>query len=65
MPSPWCVELRIKVIHQGNKGLSGARKTGLDLMNDEHVAFLDSDDACHPEMIERYGKEIKVEIYYE
>ena len=44
---------RVIVIHQENKGLSGARNTGLDRMAGEYVAFLDSDDAFMPEMIER------------
>lgn len=36
---------RIKVIHQENKGLSGARNAGLDVCSGEFVAFLDPDDA--------------------
>ncbi len=44
---------RVIVIHQENKGLSGARNTGLDRMTGEYVAFLDSDDAFMPEMIEK------------
>lgn len=44
---------RVIVIHQENKGLSGARNTGLDRMTGEYVAFLDSDDAFTPEMIEK------------
>lgn len=43
---------RIRVIHQENKGLSGARNAGLDIMAGEIVAFLDSDDAYYPEMIQ-------------
>ena len=43
---------RVIVIHQKNKGLSGARNTGLDRMTGEYVAFLDSDDAFMPEMVE-------------
>lgn len=43
---------RVTVIHQENKGLSGARNTALDRMTGEYVAFLDSDDAFMPEMID-------------
>ena len=42
---------RIRVIRQNNQGLSGARNTGLDHMRGELVAFLDPDDAFHPDMI--------------
>ena len=43
---------RIRVVHQENRGLSGARNTGLRLMNGDYVTFLDSDDWYHREMIE-------------
>ena len=43
---------RIRVVHQENKGLSGARNTGLDMMTGEAVAFLDSDDAFYPRFVE-------------
>ena len=43
---------RVKVIHQENQGLSGARNAGLDCMSGELVGFLDPDDAFYPEMIE-------------
>ena len=36
---------RIRVIHQKNKGLSGARNAGLDICSGDMIAFLDSDDA--------------------
>ena len=39
---------RITVVHQVNKGLSGARNAGLEIMTGEAVAFLDSDDAYNP-----------------
>ena len=42
---------RVSVIHQENRGLSGARNTGLDHATGEYIAFLDADDAFHPEMI--------------
>lgn len=35
---------RIKVIHQENKGLSGARNTGLDVATGKYIMFIDSDD---------------------
>ncbi|MBP5490050.1 MAG: glycosyltransferase family 2 protein [Lachnospiraceae bacterium] len=42
---------RVRVIHQRNKGLSGARNTGLEIMTGEAVAFMDSDDAYFPDYI--------------
>ncbi|MBO7244457.1 MAG: glycosyltransferase [Alphaproteobacteria bacterium] len=42
---------RFKVIHQENKGLSGARNTGLKVAEGIYVAFLDSDDYWHPEFL--------------
>ena len=35
---------RIKVIHQENKGLSGARNTGLLNATGKYIMFIDSDD---------------------
>ncbi len=35
---------RIKVIHQENKGLSGARNSGLKIATGDFISFLDSDD---------------------
>lgn len=46
------IDRRIKILHQTkNMGLSTARNAGLDLMTGEIVAFLDSDDAYHPNYI--------------
>lgn len=46
-------DIRVKVIHQDNCGLCGARNTGLNLMTGEYVAFLDPDDAFCPDAIEK------------
>lgn len=39
---------RIRVIHQENQGLSGARNTGLRYASGEYVLFVDSDDYLEP-----------------
>lgn len=45
-------DTRIKVIHQQNMGLSGARNTALDMMQGDAVTFVDSDDTIDAHMIE-------------
>ena len=47
---------RVLVIHQENKGQAAARNVGLDWVyansGSEWIAFTDSDDICHPQMLE-------------
>lgn len=45
-------DARVKVIHQENKGLSGARNAGIELAKGEYLAFVDSDDYVSPHFIE-------------
>jgi glycosyltransferase involved in cell wall biosynthesis len=42
---------RISYIYQANKGLPGARNTGIELSSGEYLAFLDSDDYYHAEKL--------------
>lgn len=45
-------DARVKVIHQENKGLSGARNAGIDAASGEYLAFVDSDDYVSLHFIE-------------
>ena len=44
---------KITVIHQENKGLGGARNTGIRACDTEYILFLDSDDYIHPELLKK------------
>lgn len=45
-------DVRIKVIHQKNGGLSSARNRGLDISSGEFIGFVDSDDYIYADMYE-------------
>ncbi len=50
---------KIQVIHQENKGLSGARNSGIEAANGEFLAFVDSDDLWSPHFLESLYKALK------
>ena len=43
---------RVRVIHQENQGLSGARNSGIDIAQGEYVTFIDSDDLVSTDYLE-------------
>lgn len=50
---------RISTVHQDNKGLSGARNTGLEHSSGKFIIFIDSDDFIEDKMIEILYQNIK------
>ena len=46
-------EKGVKVVVRPNGGLSAARNSGLEVATGEWLMFVDSDDAIHPELVER------------
>ncbi|WP_315016237.1 glycosyltransferase family 2 protein [Capnocytophaga leadbetteri] len=60
-----CIEKdsRFRIITQKNKGLGGARNTGIDNAKGEWIIFLDSDDWWEPNLLEKmYTEAIKNEV---
>lgn len=43
-------DIRVKVIHQSNAGVSCARNNGIKVANGEYITFVDADDWIEPEM---------------
>ena len=44
---------RVHVVHQKNRGHSGARNAGLEIADAELIMFLDSDDVLFPDAVEQ------------
>lgn len=55
------VDKKIRVVHQKNQGLSGARNTGFVNAKGKYVYFLDSDDWILPETLEELVKKAERE----
>ncbi len=45
---------RIKIVHQKNRGLPGARNTGIRNAKGEYIAFMDADDIWLPEKLAKH-----------
>ena len=49
----WCgKDLRVRVVHQHNKGVSAARNLGIEISRGEYLAFVDPDDFVEPSYLE-------------
>ena len=46
-------DARIRVIHQENRGLAGARNTGIRASRGDYIGFVDADDLIDPQMYEK------------
>lgn len=44
-------DVRIKVFHQSNQGVSSARNNAMERSTGDYMTFLDSDDVYHPERL--------------
>ena len=52
-------EIQVILINQSNKGIGGARNTGIKNANGKYVAFLDADDLWYPEKLEKVAEIFK------
>ena len=56
---PWINEGKIRYVYQQNKGLAGARNTGIRHAKGKYFKFLDCDDYLYPEQLERQVEHLK------
>lgn len=47
-------EVRIRVCHKKNQGVSSARNTGIEMAEGKYLVFVDPDDCVHRQMVEIY-----------
>lgn len=49
---------RIKIVQQSNRGLAGARNTGIRQAQGDYLSFLDADDLWTPDKLEKHVKHL-------
>ena len=54
-------EPRLRVVHQENRGLAGARNGGIAHAKGEYLAFLDADDHWSPTKLQRHVEQLDAE----
>ncbi|MBF0503866.1 MAG: glycosyltransferase [Candidatus Omnitrophica bacterium] len=55
----WILDGTLQYIYQKNKGLAGARNTGIRNAKGQYLKFLDCDDLLYPEQLERQVEHLK------
>ena len=58
-------DTRIQVVHQKNKGLAGARNSGMSLAEGDWLLFLDSDDFFQNGFLDQLAQQIKANKEYD
>ena len=54
-----CSDPRVKLISQKNRGLAGARNTGMNQAQGKYVALLDADDLWHKDKLKRHVEHLE------
>ena len=57
----FCMDSRVRVIHQANTGLAGARNAGLASATGDYMALLDSDDMYEPEKLAEHVRHLDLQ----
>lgn len=55
-------DVRIRVFHKLNEGVSSARNLGLDNARGEYITYIDSDDAVEPDYLEQLLKDFTEDL---